>query len=46
MEDVITELCKIPNAQYESKSVVESGLIIEPNPLDEVEADQSGESNP
>ena len=46
MEDVITELCKIPNAQYESKSVVESGSIIEPNPLDEVEADQSGESNP
>lgn len=46
VHDVITELCKIPNAQYEFQ--LGSGIRFDnhANSLDEVEADQSEELNP
>ena len=46
VHDMITELCKTHNAQHELQ--LGSGILFDnhANSLDEVEADQSGESNP
>lgn len=46
VQDVIMELCEISNAQNELQ--LGSGILFDNHAtsLDEVEADQSGESNP